>query len=78
MTAEPIIGVHVVIDDTMRALRHARHRLAGVSDAEVLSRGRSSRCSGAAPGCWRNGPTPLMPTTRRLRRFNVTACSHIH
>ena len=37
MTAEPIIGIYVVIDDTMRALGHASHRLAGVSDAEVLT-----------------------------------------
>ena len=37
MTAEHIIGIYVVIDDTMRALGHASHRLAGVSDAEVLT-----------------------------------------
>ncbi len=37
MTAEHIIGIYVVIDDTMRALGHARHPLAGVSDAEVLT-----------------------------------------
>jgi hypothetical protein len=37
MTAEHIIGVYVVIDDTMRALGHASHPHAGVSDAEVLT-----------------------------------------
>src|SRR5438132_2763644 len=37
MTAEHIIGIYVVIDDTMRALGHASHRLARVSDAEVLT-----------------------------------------
>lgn len=37
MTAEHIIGMYVVIDDTMRALGHTSHRLAGVSDAEVLT-----------------------------------------
>ena len=37
MTAEHIIGIYVVIDDTMRALGHASHRLAGVADAEVLT-----------------------------------------
>jgi hypothetical protein len=37
MTAEHIIGIYVVIDDTMRALGHASHRLAGVSAAEVLT-----------------------------------------
>src|SRR5207248_1026331 len=37
MTAEHIIGIYVVIDDTMRALGHTSHRLAGVSDAEVLT-----------------------------------------
>ena len=37
MTAEHIIGIYVVIDDTMRALGHASHGLAGVSDAEVLT-----------------------------------------
>jgi hypothetical protein len=37
MTAEHIIGIYVVIDETMRALGHASHRLAGVSDAEVLT-----------------------------------------
>ena len=33
MTAEHIIGMYVVIDETMRALGHTSHRLAGVSDA---------------------------------------------
>ena len=37
MTAEHIIGIYVVIDETMRVLGHASHRLAGVSDAEVLT-----------------------------------------
>jgi len=37
MTAEHIIGIYVVIDDTMRALGHARHPLAGVADAEALT-----------------------------------------
>jgi len=37
MTTEHIIGIYVVIDDTMRALGHASHPLAGVSDAEVLT-----------------------------------------
>ncbi len=37
MTAEHIIGIYVVIDDTMRALGHASHPLAAVSDAEVLT-----------------------------------------
>jgi len=37
MTAEHIIGIDVVIDETMRALGHTSHRLAGVSDAEVLT-----------------------------------------
>src|SRR5947209_12385389 len=37
MTAEHSIGIYVVIDETMRVLGHARHRLAGVSDAEVLT-----------------------------------------
>jgi Transposase DDE domain len=37
MTAEHIIGIYVVIDDTMRALGHSSHRLAGASDAEVLT-----------------------------------------
>jgi len=37
MTAAHIIGIYVVIDDTMRALGHASHPLAGVSDAEVLT-----------------------------------------
>ena len=37
MTAEHIIGIYVVIDDTMRALGHVSHPLAGVSDAEALT-----------------------------------------
>jgi hypothetical protein len=37
MTAEHIIGIYVVIDETMQALGHRSHRLAGVSDAEVLT-----------------------------------------
>src|SRR5436309_15997569 len=37
MTAEHIIGIYVVIDETMRVLGHTSHRLAGVSDAEVLT-----------------------------------------
>jgi hypothetical protein len=37
MTAEHIIGIYVVIDDTMEALGHTSHHLAGVSDAEVLT-----------------------------------------
>lgn len=37
MTAEHIIGIYVVIDETMRVLGHASHRLTGVSDAEVLT-----------------------------------------
>jgi len=37
MTAAHIIGIYVVIDDTMRALGHRSHPLAGVSDAEVLT-----------------------------------------
>ncbi len=37
MTAEHIIGIYVVIDDTMRVLGHTSHRLAGVADAEVLT-----------------------------------------
>jgi len=37
MTAEHIIGIYVVIDDTMRTLGHTSHRLAGASDAEVLT-----------------------------------------
>ncbi len=37
MTAAHIIGIYVVIDDTMRALGHVSHPLAGVSDAEVLT-----------------------------------------
>jgi DDE family transposase len=37
MTAEHIIGIYVVIEETMRTLGHASHRLAGVSDAEVLT-----------------------------------------
>ena len=37
MTAEHIIGIYVVIDETMRALGHASHPRAGVSDAEVLT-----------------------------------------
>ena len=37
MTTEHIIGIYMVIDDTMRALGHTSHRLAGVSDAEVLT-----------------------------------------
>jgi hypothetical protein len=37
MTAEHIIGMYVVIDETMRALGHVSHHLAGVSDAEVLT-----------------------------------------
>jgi len=36
MTAEHIIGIYVVIDETMRALGHESHQLARVSDAEVL------------------------------------------
>jgi len=35
MTAAHIIGIDVVIDDTMRALGHTSHRLAGVADAEA-------------------------------------------
>jgi len=37
MTAAHIIGIYVVIDDTMRALGQVSHPLAGVSDAEVLT-----------------------------------------
>lgn len=37
MTAEHIIGIYVVIEETMSALGHTSHRLAGVSDAEVLT-----------------------------------------
>jgi Transposase DDE domain len=37
MTAEHIIGIYVVIDETMHALGHTSHCLAGVSDAEVLT-----------------------------------------
>lgn len=37
MTAEHIIGIYVVIDETMRALGHTSHQLAGVSEAEVLT-----------------------------------------
>jgi hypothetical protein len=37
MTAEHIIGIYVVIDDTRRTLGHTSHRLAGVSAAEVLT-----------------------------------------
>jgi hypothetical protein len=37
MTAEHIIGIYVVIAETMRVLGHASHRLAEVSDAEVLT-----------------------------------------
>jgi len=37
MTAEHIIGIYVVIDETMRTLGHTSHPLAGVSDAEVLT-----------------------------------------
>ena len=37
MTAEHIIGIYVVIDDTLRVLGHASHPLAEVSDAEVLT-----------------------------------------
>ena len=37
MTAEHIRGIDVVIDETMRAVGHTSHRLAGVSDAEVLT-----------------------------------------
>jgi len=37
MTAEHIIGIYVVIDETMRALGQVSHPLAGVSDAEVLT-----------------------------------------
>jgi len=36
MTAEHIIGIYVVIEETMSALGHRSHQLAGVSDAEVL------------------------------------------
>ena len=37
MTAAHSIGIYVVIDETMRALGHTSHPLAGVSDAEVLT-----------------------------------------
>jgi len=37
MTAEHMIGIDVVIDETMRALGHESHHLAIVSDAEVLT-----------------------------------------
>jgi len=37
MTAEHIIGIYVVIEETMSALGHTSHPLAGVSDAEVLT-----------------------------------------
>ncbi len=37
MTAEHIIGIYVVIEETMSALEHTSHSLAGVSDAEVLT-----------------------------------------
>ena len=37
MTAEHIIGIDVVIDETMQALGHTSHRLAGASDAEALT-----------------------------------------
>jgi len=37
MTAQHIIRIYVVIDDTMRTLGHASHPLAGVADAEVLT-----------------------------------------
>ena len=37
MTAAHIIDLYVVIDDTLRTLGHTSHRLAGVSDAEVLT-----------------------------------------
>jgi len=37
MTAAHIRGIDVVIDETMRAVGHTSHRLAGVSDAEVLT-----------------------------------------
>jgi hypothetical protein len=37
MTAEHITGIYVMIDETMQALGHTSHRLAGVSDAEVLT-----------------------------------------
>jgi hypothetical protein len=37
MTAEHIIGIYVVIEETMRALGHTSHHLAGVSAAEVLT-----------------------------------------
>ncbi len=37
MTAEHIIGIYVVIEETMSALGHRSHQLAGVSDAEVLT-----------------------------------------
>lgn len=37
MTAEHMIGIYVVIEETMGALGHSSHRLAGVCDAEVLT-----------------------------------------
>ncbi len=37
MTAEHIIGIYVVIEETMSALGHTSHHLARVSDAEVLT-----------------------------------------
>ena len=37
MTAEHIIGIYVVIEETMSALGHTSHQLATVSDAEVLT-----------------------------------------
>jgi len=37
MTAAHSIGIYVVIEETMRALGHTSHPLAGVSDAEVLT-----------------------------------------
>jgi hypothetical protein len=37
MTAEHIIGIYVVIEETISALGHRSHQLAGVSDAEVLT-----------------------------------------
>jgi len=37
MDAGYIVAVYVIIDDTMGALGHRSHRLAGVSDAEVLT-----------------------------------------
>jgi len=37
MTAEHIIGIYVVIEETMQVLGHVSQRLAGVSDVEVLT-----------------------------------------